>query len=139
MKIQASHTEALPRTIFLINNSNHILKAVKEHERLSKNTDSKLLKDLNSTFDTEMSRYRTCWNSCIESLLDTKGRGKASNWSASKFKQRITTFNEALEELYSSQQQFVIPDKKLREKLISEIRLTLMPLYESFLDRYVPS
>lgn len=135
MKIQASHIDALPSTIFLINNSNHILKSVKEHEHLSKNTDSKLLKDLTGTFDTEMSRYRTCWNPCIECLLDTKSRGKASTWSASKFKQRVTTFNDAMEELYSSQQQFVIPDKVLREKLISEIRLTLMPLYESFLDR----
>lgn len=37
--------------------------------------------------------------------------------------------------MFRSQQQYVVTDKELKEQIISELKLTLNPIYEAFYDR----
>ena len=50
-------------------------------------------------------------------------------------KQQIQSFNQEFEQMFRNQQQYVIPNKELKEQIVSELKAVLEPCYEAFYAR----
>lgn len=53
-------------------------------------------------------------------------------------KKRLKTFNEAFDEMYKKQSNWIISDKDLREKTCQLIVQTVVPVYRSYMQNYGP-
>ncbi|KAL3844325.1 hypothetical protein ACJIZ3_001728 [Penstemon smallii] len=67
-------------------------------------------------------------------ILFSGGRATARNL----VKQRLKSFNEAFDEMYKKQSNWVIADKEVREKTCSLIIQTIVPVYRSYMQNYGP-
>ncbi|KAK6129855.1 hypothetical protein DH2020_036441 [Rehmannia glutinosa] len=67
-------------------------------------------------------------------ILFSGGRATARNL----VKQRLKAFNEAFDEMYKKQANWVIMDKDLREKTCQIIIQTIVPVYRSYMQNYGP-
>ncbi|CAI0376422.1 unnamed protein product [Linum tenue] len=53
-------------------------------------------------------------------------------------KKRLKTFNEAFDEMYNKQSNWVVPDRDLREKTSQLIVQSVVPVYRSYMQNYGP-
>ncbi|XP_050216583.1 exocyst complex component EXO70A1 [Mercurialis annua] len=53
-------------------------------------------------------------------------------------KKRLKTFNEALDEMYKKQSNWVMPERDLREKTCQMIVQSVVPVYRSYMQNYGP-
>ncbi|XP_059662066.1 exocyst complex component EXO70A1 [Cornus florida] len=67
-------------------------------------------------------------------ILFSGGRAKARDL----VKQRLKAFNEAFDELYKTQSNWVVPEKDLREKTCQLIVQAIVPVYRSYMQNYGP-
>ncbi|KAG6474308.1 exocyst complex component EXO70A1-like [Zingiber officinale] len=67
-------------------------------------------------------------------ILFSGGRAKARDL----VKQRLKAFNEAFDDMYQKQSNWVISDKDLREKICQWVLHTIVPSYRSYMQNYGP-
>ncbi|KAL0312231.1 UNVERIFIED_CONTAM: hypothetical protein Sradi_5622400 [Sesamum radiatum] len=67
-------------------------------------------------------------------ILFSGGRATARNL----VKQRLKSFNEAFDDMFKKQANWVIADKDLREKTCQAIIQTVVPVYRSYMQNYGP-
>ncbi|KAL5977902.1 hypothetical protein ACLOJK_036925 [Asimina triloba] len=53
-------------------------------------------------------------------------------------KKRLKSFNEAFDEMYKKQSNWVVSDKDLREKMCQMVVQTVVPVYRSYMQNYGP-
>lgn len=53
-------------------------------------------------------------------------------------KKRLRSFNEAFDEMYKKQANWVIPERDLREKTCQQVVQTVVPVYRSYMQNYGP-
>ncbi|KAG9284089.1 hypothetical protein G9A89_022863 [Geosiphon pyriformis] len=129
--------------IFLLNNYQYILKTIKSQfvllvDKEIENKYERLVKKYNDA-------YQDTWKPCFSHLMDyTYVRGgtlKTTLGSTDKqsVKERFKNFNNEFDELYKVHKAYAIPDIDLRNQVIKDIKVVLVPMYNRFLDRYQQS
>ncbi|KAK7112146.1 exocyst complex component 7-like [Littorina saxatilis] len=138
------------RPIFMLNNFNYILKALKttgllellllwnrevatyyneqvlEQKRIYSQSWSKVLHYI-LEMDKPMSAQRTA---------QMDGSVKLKDKERQNIKDKFTGFNKELEEIHRIQKAYAIPDPELRQQLILENKEFLLPRYRMFHDKY---
>ncbi|CAG8439218.1 7431_t:CDS:10 [Ambispora leptoticha] len=138
-----TYKKAALTCIFLLNNYHYILKTIKAQFVLlvDKEVESKYEKLVKKYNDA----YQDTWKPCINHLMDyTYVRGgtlKTTLGSNDKqsVKERFKNFNNEFDELYKVHKGYAIPDLDLRNQVIKDIKVVLIPMYNRFLDRYQQS
>ncbi|VFQ94398.1 unnamed protein product [Cuscuta campestris] len=126
--------------LFLMNNHWHLYKQLKgtklgillgdvwlqKHEHNKDFYSDALLKESWSKLPALLSREGL--------ILFSGGRATARDL----VKQRLKAFNEAFDEMYQKQSNWVILDKDLREKVCQRIVQAIVPVYRSYMQNYGP-
>ncbi|XP_022131810.1 exocyst complex component EXO70A1 [Momordica charantia] len=99
---------------------------VKEHEQYKDYHGAVFLRDSWSKLPSHLSR---------EGLIMFSG-GRAT--ARDLVKKRLKTFNEAFEDMYKKQSNWIITDKELRDKTCQQIVQTVVPVYRSYMQNYGP-
>eukprot|EP00898_Chlorokybus_atmophyticus_P000862 jgi/Chlat1/1777/Chrsp134S02094 len=80
------------------------------------------------------------WNRALACLGDdgvtVKDSGELSKLGRAAVKDKFKKFNNTVDELYSTQVQWTIPDRQLRELVRERISSVLVPMYRQFVTRY---
>lgn len=85
------------------------------------------------------------WGALAEPMSDektsmaleyVKGTQALTFESGRLVKAKFAAFNKAMEEIYTHQRGFSVPDRGLREKLREEAKTTLLPSYTAFYDKF---
>ncbi|KAK9281621.1 hypothetical protein L1049_004524 [Liquidambar formosana] len=126
--------------IFMMNNHWHLYKNLKG-TKLEELMGNSWLRRHEQCLEYYVAVYlRECWGR-LPALLSQEGLvlfpgGRAS--ARDLVKKRLKAFNEAFDNVYKKQSNWVVPDKSLREKLCQLLVHTIVPVYMSHLQNYGP-
>ncbi|KAK4435687.1 hypothetical protein Salat_0732200 [Sesamum alatum] len=132
--------DAVSSYLFLMNNHWHLYKYLKgtklggllgdswlrEHEQYKEYYSTMYLRESWGKLPSLLSREGL--------ILFSGGRATARNL----VKQRLKSFNEAFDDMFKKQANWVIMDKDLREKTRQAIIQTVVPVYRSYMQNYGP-
>ncbi|GBG92348.1 hypothetical protein CBR_g55229 [Chara braunii] len=149
--------DAALRHIFLMNNVHYIVRSVRKSEAKDLLGDDWVSRHRRIVQQHASSYQRAAWGNVYGFYLSGKGlssgsEGSDGNISRSSLKERMTrgdtgahrkllkdrfkNFNAALEQLHTTQSQWIIPDDELRDAVRLSVAEVLLPAYRSFLTRY---
>ncbi|KAL0287776.1 UNVERIFIED_CONTAM: hypothetical protein Sangu_2679500 [Sesamum angustifolium] len=134
------YEDAVSSYLFLMNNHWHLYKYLKgtklggllgdswlrEHEQYKEYYSTMYLRESWGKLPSLLSREGL--------ILFSGGRATARNL----VKQRLKSFNEAFDDMFKKQANWVIADKDLREKTRQAIIQTVVPIYRSYMQNYGP-
>lgn len=134
------YEDAVPSYLFLMNNHWHLYKYLKgtklgslvgdhglsDHEQYKEYHFATFLRESWGKLPTHLSREGL--------ILFSGGRATARNL----VKQRLKAFNEAFDDMYTKQSNWVVLDKDLREKTCQAIVQAIVPVYRSYMQNYGP-
>ncbi|KAL0330127.1 UNVERIFIED_CONTAM: hypothetical protein Sradi_4999400 [Sesamum radiatum] len=134
------YEDAVSSYLFLMNNHWHLYKYLKgtklggllgdswlrEHEQYKEYYSTMYLRESWGKLPSLLSREGL--------ILFSGGRATARNL----VKQRLKSFNEAFDDMFKKQANWVIADKDLREKTRQAIIQTVVPVYRSYMQNYGP-
>ncbi|XP_057959456.1 exocyst complex component EXO70A1 [Malania oleifera] len=134
------YTDATLSYFFLMNNHWHLYKHLKGTKLGDLLGDSWLRE--HEEFKDYYSAYffRESWGK-LPSLLSREGLIMFSGGRATArdlVKKRLKAFNEAFDDIYKKQSNWVLSDKDLREKTCQPIVQAIVPVYRSYMQNYGP-
>ncbi|CAN1341481.1 Exocyst complex component EXO70I [Linum perenne] len=135
-----AYEDAILSNFFAMNNHYHLYKHLKgtklgellgdswlrEHEQYKDYYAAIFLRDSWGKLPGHLSREGL--------ILFSGGRATARDL----VKKRLKTFNEAFDEMYNKQSNWVVPDRDIREKTSQLIVQTVVPVYRSYMQNYGP-
>ncbi|CAN1783026.1 Exocyst complex component EXO70I [Linum perenne] len=127
-----AYEDTILSNLFAMNNHYHLYRHLKG---------TKLGELLGDSWLREHEQYKDYYAAIF--LRDSWGklpghlsRGRAT--ARDLVKKRLKTFNESLDEMYSKQSNWVVPDRDLREKTSQLIVQSVVPVYRSYMQNYGP-
>lgn len=134
------YEDTISSYVFSMNNHWHLFKSLKgtklgnllgdpwlsEHEQYKEYYSAMFFRDSWGRLPALLSREGL--------ILFSGGRTTARNL----VKQQLKAFNDAFDEMYLKQSNFVILDKDLRDKMCQAIIQTIVPVYRSYMQNYGP-
>ncbi|KAL0393867.1 UNVERIFIED_CONTAM: hypothetical protein Slati_4352900 [Sesamum latifolium] len=134
------YEDAVSSYLFLMNNHWHLYKYLKGTKLGGILGDSWLREHEQYTGYYSTMYLRESWGK-LPSLLSREGLILFSGGRATArnlVKQRLKSFNEAFDDMFKKQANWVIADKDLREKTRQAIIQTVVPVYRSYMQNYGP-
>ncbi|KAL8579445.1 hypothetical protein ACOMHN_026810 [Nucella lapillus] len=145
-----TYSDQALRPIFMLNNFNYILKALKRTALLE------LLlmwnKDVTKYYDDQIveqkRQYSLSWSKVLHYILEVDkpmsvqratqmdSTVKLKDKERQNIKDKFTGFNKELEDIHRIQKGYAIPDQELRQQLIRENKEFLVPRYQMFHAKY---
>lgn len=141
--------------IFMVNNTFYLLKQLgpspasrgkgkDDEEKESYRIESSWFADkVNKIFESEKNKYLSHWEGLNKHLssvdskaLEFQKDNSLSLESGRMIKARFGGFNDDFEQVYELHKHFSIIDSSLRDTLIKDVKVTFLPRYKSFYEKY---
>eukprot|EP00271_Cylindrocystis_brebissonii_P015421 TRINITY_DN3830_c0_g1_i1.p1 TRINITY_DN3830_c0_g1~~TRINITY_DN3830_c0_g1_i1.p1 ORF type:complete len:664 (-),score=141.92 TRINITY_DN3830_c0_g1_i1:1766-3757(-) len=124
--------------IFMMNNLEYMTQAMKKSAGATILGSEWMEKNRRLMLQNLSAYQRNAWSKAVSLLAVEKGANDTSDLRKSAVKDRLKSFNSALDDIVQRQAQWRIPDPNLREAVLTAIGEPLLPAYSTFLKRYAP-